>query len=64
MDIFTKRSLFVVAAVSTAAKLILIWSGLTESNLIADDAYYYYRIAANIGMGEGSTFDGLSPTNG
>src|ERR1700690_3825881 len=31
---------------------------------IRDDAYYYYKIALNIGEGHGSTFDGINPTNG
>lgn len=29
-----------------------------------DDAYYYYQVARNIGSGLGSTFDGISLTNG
>lgn len=29
-----------------------------------DDAYYYFKVAENIGLGRGSTFDGINPTNG
>ncbi|MBA4419956.1 MAG: hypothetical protein C0391_02300 [Anaerolinea sp.] len=29
-----------------------------------DDAYYYFKVAQNIGAGMGSTFDGISLTNG
>ena len=29
-----------------------------------DDAFYYFKIAGNITQGLGSTFDGISPTNG
>ncbi|MBI5352090.1 MAG: hypothetical protein HZB50_05585 [Chloroflexi bacterium] len=29
-----------------------------------DDAYYYFKVAQNITEGRGSTFDGVSPTNG
>ena len=29
-----------------------------------DDAYYYFKVAQNISEGHGSTFDGVSPTNG
>jgi len=29
-----------------------------------DDAYYYFKVAENIGLGYGSTFDGINPTNG
>ena len=31
---------------------------------IRDDAYYYFKVAENIGLGHGSTFDGINPTNG
>lgn len=29
-----------------------------------DDSYYYYKVAQNISEGNGSTFDGINPTNG
>jgi hypothetical protein len=29
-----------------------------------DDAYYYFEVARNMASGLGSTFDGISPTNG
>lgn len=29
-----------------------------------DDAYYYFKVAQNIGAGRGVTFDGINPTNG
>jgi hypothetical protein len=29
-----------------------------------DDAFYYYKVAQNISEGNGSTFDGINPTNG
>jgi hypothetical protein len=31
---------------------------------IRDDAYYYFKVAQNISEGQGSTFDGINPTNG
>lgn len=34
------------------------------TNLLPDDAFYYFEIARNIAQGFGSTFDGLTPTNG
>lgn len=34
------------------------------SNLLPDDAFYYFEIARHIVVGEGSTFDGINPTNG
>ncbi len=33
-------------------------------NLLPDDAFYYFEIARTIASGQGSTFDGLTPTNG
>jgi len=32
--------------------------------IISDDAFYYFTIARNIAVGNGVSFDGLSPTNG
>lgn len=29
-----------------------------------DDAYFYFKIANNVALGKGSTFDGLNYTNG
>jgi len=34
------------------------------TNLLPDDAFYYFQIARHIVEGAGSTFDGLHPTNG
>lgn len=31
---------------------------------VRDDAYYYFKVAQNITEGNGSTFDGINPTNG
>lgn len=46
------------------ARLVIIWTGWTEGPIIADDAFYYFKIASNIANGAGPTFDGLAPTNG
>lgn len=59
-----KRTLLSIIAASVTARLLVIWSGLCERGVIADDAYYYYTIAKNIGDGFGPTFDRISPTNG
>jgi len=32
--------------------------------LTRDDAYYYFKVAQNVSEGQGSTFDGINPTNG
>ncbi|MFH1841774.1 MAG: hypothetical protein ABIF77_01070 [bacterium] len=53
-----------VAFAATATKLLLIWRGLPETSLIADDAYYYFTIARNLAEGLGPTFDGLASSNG
>lgn len=34
------------------------------TNLLPDDAFYYFQIARHIVLGDGSTFDGGNPTNG
>jgi len=53
-----------IVLAGAALRLGLAWSGLPEGVIIADDAYYYFRIAANLAAGLGPTFDGLAPTNG
>ena len=45
------------AAFSTAQNFPQRW-------FTRDDAYYYFKVAQNISEGHGSTFDGVSPTNG
>ncbi len=42
------------------------WAPMAEAVLrfIPDDAFYYLEIARRMGRGEGSTFDGINPTNG
>ena len=39
-------------------------SNFPRNWFIRDDAYYYFKVAENIGLGHGSTFDGINPTNG
>lgn len=34
------------------------------TNILPDDAFYYFEVARNIALGHGSTFDGLTLTNG
>jgi hypothetical protein len=49
-----------------AAKFVFLMQPLASLPLYVtgDDAYYYFKIAENIAAGNGSTFDGLAPTNG
>lgn len=42
----------------------MVWTGLPETNLISDDAYYYFTIARHVAQGLGPSFDGLAITNG
>ena len=50
-------SISLYAALSDAQNLSWRW-------FTRDDAYYYFKVAQNIGEGHGSTFDGINPTNG
>jgi hypothetical protein len=50
-------SISLYGALSDAQNLSWHW-------FIRDDAYYYFKVAQNISEGEGSTFDGINPTNG
>ncbi len=36
----------------------------TLSHFFSDDSFFYLKIAQNLSLGKGSTFDGLNPTNG
>src|SRR3990170_5245674 len=50
-------SISLYAALSDAQNLSWHW-------FIRDDAYYYFKVAQNISEGQGSSFDGINPTNG
>lgn len=58
------RAITFIMVGGLVARLLVIWTGWAEGGIIADDAYYYFRIAANLASGHGPTFDGLAPTNG
>lgn len=60
-----------MVAVAFAAYAVRVLALLTRFDgyelgkyLLADDAFYYLRIAHNIARGHGSTFDGTAVTNG
>jgi hypothetical protein len=55
--IIAVMSISIYAALSDAQNLSWHW-------FIRDDAYYYFKVAQNISEGQGSTFDGINPTNG
>ncbi|MBN2117849.1 MAG: hypothetical protein JW730_14835 [Anaerolineales bacterium] len=55
--ILVVMSMSLYAALSDAQNLSWRW-------FTRDDAYYYFKVAQNIGEGHGSTFDGVNRTNG
>lgn len=63
-ELSTWKIVAIVGALGMLFRFLFIWSGFAEGSTVADDAYYYFQIARNIGSGFGSTFDGLAPTNG
>jgi hypothetical protein len=50
------------------ASLHIVFVILAETtkliSTLPDDAFYYFQVAKNIGLGNGSTFDGIHATNG
>jgi len=69
-DVAGKRAtvIVVVAFAAYAGRmlaLLLRYDGYELGKfLLADDAFYYLRIAHNVAAGRGSTFDGVAVTNG
>jgi hypothetical protein len=61
---WTKLSLIliVIALVCWSASIFLPIQNIL--GYLEDDTFYYLQIADHIAMGQGSTFDGLNPTNG
>ncbi|TNE45997.1 MAG: hypothetical protein EP343_24835 [Deltaproteobacteria bacterium] len=58
--------LFLFALCTFSVHLYFAWQPLDKllSTFAADDMFYYMQIARNIAEGNGSTFDGVTPTNG
>lgn len=56
---------FIIAA-GVLIQLYLISQPLSFllSDILSDDAFYYFEIARNVASGVGSTFDGITHTNG
>lgn len=52
----------ILAALVLAALLAPLADGLVK--LVPDDGFYYLEIARRLAIGQGSTFDGIHPTNG
>ena len=60
----TSRTFVFILLDGLILRMILIWTGLCDEYVIADDAYYYFTIARNAAAGLGPTFDTIAPTNG
>lgn len=56
--------ILLVAAFGIRLAICLIPVPVLIGKFLSDDAYYYFRIAKNIALGHGASFDGISPTNG
>lgn len=61
-----RRGRFVLAAlpVLVLAAFLLVDREAAILGLLSDDAFYYLKIAHSIAVGQGSSFDGIAPTNG
>src|SRR6266487_2379503 len=65
-----KRFPWFEAILITVVMSISLYAALSDSQNLSwrwftrDDAYYYFKVAQNIGEGHGSTFDGVNRTNG
>ena len=62
------RSRWLPPIASAVIFLVGLWACLGPEHRLAwlfyDDAYYYLGVARHLADGEGSTFDGIHPTNG
>src|SRR3989344_1607797 len=58
--------MFLIITLATGFQGILIAQPLEflRTNILPDDAFYYFQIGRNIAGGAGSTFDGMNATNG
>ena len=52
--------------IGLAVRLVLVWQPVEELSwrVTADDAYYYFRLAQSLSLGEGATLDSANLTNG
>lgn len=57
--------LLLLITLGLGVRLYISWMDVTTLlKFVPDDAYIYFKLASNIVSGKGSTFDGLTPTNG
>ncbi len=61
------RTLSILILTALLIRLVIAWlpvNWLLDQGILVDDAFYYFKIAHNITLGNGVSFDGLSSTNG
>ena len=62
-----KRVVYAILGILTVGYLVHVLfldSQGAVLSVFSDDAFYYFKIAKNITIGAGCTFDGIAPTNG
>ena len=66
MDEHPRKALrhFSAAAAGVLLLLTVLPALLRPTEFLQDDSYFYLQIAHNIAAGQGSTFHGITPTNG
>ena len=58
-------SFYLIVVIAILIRMYFSWIKIEDlKQIISDDAFYYFTIARNIAIGNGVSFDGLSPTNG
>lgn len=61
---FSAHPEFIYGLLFAVLLLFVLPAQLSPSNFLQDDAYFYLQVASNILRGNGSTFHGVTPTNG
>lgn len=60
-----RRKVWLAALPLLVMVSLMLWNAQTATlGMLSDDAFYYLKIAQSIVHGGGSSFDGISPTNG
>lgn len=60
----SRKKMLLYTILSISAFLFILPAQLNPSNFFQDDSYFYPQVAHNILQGNGSTFHGITPTNG
>ncbi|GLZ38297.1 hypothetical protein [Actinokineospora sp. NBRC 105648] len=62
--IWLTATLLACALAAIRIAMVALSPYATAAGLFDDDAFYYFGVAGHIAAGDGSTFNGLDPTNG